>query len=322
MEKDSKGEGCMEILQRIKEEYGFNEVVMQENNIISTEVGRKKINFWQDQNLLDWHIKWRDWCNQSPNILTDRVYQTKSGKKEVAWEGGWFTLHDEVTTLYPMTKKEAVWGELFASMITFGEKEDSRQIEEEKRKGIPDLLAEQQRIVQSKKLAKNTKKIIYSCIQEGVRTAQKASALLEEQTSAMPVLDRMDSTKQGKAVFNHLFWQGSACLPKEGFADFVQLLNNWLLENGEASVRKLLEEIDKRCHFKKTYGKMLLAEALMPWELAAYLSSIEKVEGEERDATELHLFQAFQAKWDARRKLVICLCDWLENNRNREKVAT
>lgn len=300
----------MNFLQVVKNNYGFEKAIWKDQNTIETEHGLKRVLFWEDPYLLQWHIAWRDACSIFPFVLTNRMLRTTDGKTEVHWEKGWFTVHDTVTTLSPMSGAEHVWGMLLGNLISFGEKYKEKVLE--KRWKIPSLKKEEAMIWKTD-LKADAKNLLNACLKEGINRTKKGKSLIEANKD-LPLLDPLQTPSQGKAVFQMLYWEGTNLPPEKGFHSFVKFLQEWYIKNGETSLICLLNEIERYCPLREHYGKVLIGEAMLPWELEQFFNNLQKTNSQ-------RAYEIFVAEWEGKRKFVLLLGKWFADVRKKVAVT-
>ncbi|MCM2675193.1 hypothetical protein [Alkalicoccobacillus plakortidis] len=110
----------MDLLEELKQQYGWKNAVSLSEEIIETDHGLKRIRFWEDQDLLDWHINWRDHCYLAPVMLADRMIRTKDGDSFIPWNSSRVSVHDEITQAFSQQENGQVWGTLVGLMIRYG----------------------------------------------------------------------------------------------------------------------------------------------------------------------------------------------------------
>lgn len=307
---DRKGEVKMDFLQLVKKNYRFHKVERIDETTLQTEVGKKKVYFWKDRKLLDWHIDWRDQCNVHGQILTNRMLRTIDEKADVEWQEGWFTLHDEVTTLAPMKGKEEIWARLLTNLFHFGMEHESYTSLAEKR-DLPTFEEASSTILKAN-LPIEKKNILLGCLKESDVRLKKAVNILDN-TELDIVVDPIYSIEQGKAIFDMLYWEGTNERPEKGLRSFAKFLYEWYLNNGAQSTEKLLNEMNRILPMQENFKKLLIGEMLIPWELDEFLQTIESSPIEEN-------YERFISNWEKKRQLVNLLGKWYVEE--RKKVAT
>ena len=307
----------MDFLHQVMKEYNVTDVRLHDKQVIYTSEGLKRVRFWKDKSLLEWHIAWREGCKLNPYVTTDRMIQTKNEEKAVNYEKGWLTLHDEVTTLSPMKDYEHLWGMLFGQMLRYGVETDVAvdTISLQTPKKIESYEGLVSRVHM---LTSQQKQLLRSSYVEAKGRVIKAEAVRNFcQDISLPLIDPILSPKQGKNVFQLLFWKGSDEKPEKGYFSFHLFLLKWLQQHGEESVIKLLDEINKVVDLKEKQGYLLLAECIFPYE---YINLTKELHSRTTEMDTARMITKFQELWDSRRKLVLLLSNWLD--RKRKQVAT
>lgn len=110
----------MELLDRLKEQYEWQDVKFVNEQLVETELGRKRVRYWTDKALLDWHIAWRDGCSVTPYMQTDRMIRNKDQQAWIDWKEGWLTVHDEVDNSFRLNQSDQKVGQMIGTMIAYG----------------------------------------------------------------------------------------------------------------------------------------------------------------------------------------------------------
>lgn len=301
---DRKGEVEMDFLQVVKNSYQFRKVEKVDDVTIQTEYGRKKVYFWNDRSLLDWHIAWRDYCSVQGQILTNRMIRTHDQQPDVKWKEGWLTLHDEVTTLAPMKENEKAWAKLLEKMFTFGS--NNTQYASLAGERIYPNLAECTLDMIERTEDEQEKKKILGCLEESKLRLEKGRRIVENSDQQL-IIDPINTLQQGKAIFDMLYWEGTNSRPESSLRSFAQFLYEWYLQNGEHSMLTLLNELDELMSFREKFAKLLIGEILIPWEMDAFIKNTE-------NSKQLFIH------WENKRQLLNILNKWYADE--RKKVAT
>lgn len=300
----------MDVVHVIKDHYPFRNVKKIDESTIETEEGRKKIYYWSDPKLLDWHIAWRESCYFLPYILTNRMIRTKEQKTEVQWKNGWITIHDEVATRADLLGKEKALAILLEKMLRFGMKNDT-YFSLARKRHIPNFEGADNLILKTK-YEPNEKQILLSCLQESKKRLKIAHTYLKSAKRTV-LLDPFHSLEQGRDVFGTLFWEGTKRYPEIGLRPLANFLAEYYSRYGESSTIRLLDEMNALFPFRETFGEMLIGEVLFPWEMDEFLTNLKKEDGKEN-------YKRLTDVWEKKRRLLAVVKNWYTIQ--RKKVAT
>ncbi|MFA9458270.1 hypothetical protein ACERJO_16070 [Halalkalibacter sp. AB-rgal2] len=280
----------------LQENYNWGDVSYINNELIKTDKGLKRIRYWEDKQLLEWHISWRDHCSDTPYILMDRMLRTRNHKPYAEHEDGYITAHDEVVARYPISGQEPIIAKAIVSFIQYGLRTETNIIPQPVSKCfyengdsyVPHL--EENRRMECEFL-----------IREGEMREKKANALMElTDSTPLPYLDPMMSTDQMRSVAQVLYWVGTMEVPVVGYEHIARFLRNWYVEEGEQSCKKLMQGIVNQ--LEREQSIQILAEMLRPYELNDWQinvgdGAIDRESFEER-------FQLVKKEWDISKQLV------------------
>ena len=308
----------MNKLRLIKAEYNLENLQwVKEEEIFQSNVGKKRLRVWQDKQLLDWHIKWRDEVSKESGMMTDRMIHTKTGDPYIISEYGFLTIHDEVEGQYPCKGREAHWGELIAATLFYGcsiNKSNVSSIPSNE----PSLVSIKDRIRKLQLKDKMAKAVVEKSYFEAKKRVHKAEQITNEiLKSRLPILNQFRSFEDGREVFFQLYYICGEEKPVRGYDPLRHLLESWLTKNGKNSLVLLLEEINKSFNLKGEQGMLLLAQCLQPYELKEAMEQLES--SQEKEVSEI--INRYLENWERSRNLVHILSQWLEETRRKE-VAT
>ncbi|MBU8905063.1 hypothetical protein [Desertibacillus haloalkaliphilus] len=307
----------MKLRQLIEKEYELKITKWHDDDLLETDAGKKRIYHWNDQQQLEWHIKWRESCRPTIDVMINRMIRTKSGATHISFEEGWVSLHDEVTTLYPMEGHEAKWALLIGEMLASGKQwaEEFRESDAPIMTSIEQITSKVDEIVQLDEVARLVLK--RSCVEAKNRMAAAERLKKAEDDQPLPLMDPFVSLTQAKQIYNVMLWQATTKRPERGYRSIRLFLEQWLYENGEESLENLITVLHRHIDLTGQQGELILSECLQPWELDDCLKKLEETR---TSAEGLAQFEVFQQRWETSRKLVLLLSRWIDNE--RKKVAT
>ncbi|WP_088103722.1 hypothetical protein [Halalkalibacter urbisdiaboli] len=302
----------MELLDCLKDQYHWNDIQFIDNHLIETEHGEKRIRFWYDQELLDWHTQWRDQCSITPCVLIDRMIRTKDNETAIKWRDGWITIHDELKDVFPQRGEEETWGLMLGTMVKKGKQFESRYIEKQYEKPNLRLIDDHHT-----RLNKREQMLLAQCLTEAKERSKKAEQLRRScKNEAVPLLDPIHSSQQAKRVYHVLVWTGTENPPERSYRSYHSFLVKWLSKNGQASLELLLDAMERTGGFTREQALLLLAECLEPTELIPISLQFEQ------NADETAIRQAIEAslsEWEYSKRLVKVISSWLDK---KKKVLT
>jgi hypothetical protein len=289
------------MIEQLKARYGFVDATL-ENNQLLTDHGTKRLEYWQDKALLDWHTNWRDSCSVTPTVLMDRMIRTKDGKPFIKVDGRYITVHDHIAPSCLQKGYEQQWGTLLGAMVANGRKESKDREErakplEELECLLPSLEPEQQKVVKG-------------LWNEAEKRQAKAEKLAEEQKK-QPLMDRIEAPEQSGILFHILVVKGTTKPPEVGYGSMMRFLKNWYTEHGQESFCALLNALDAQAALTTPEKKALLAEGLQVHELDPLLSYASG----NRDKELAELVKHAVSDWDKTRTFVSAFASWLDEKR-------
>lgn len=301
------------MLRQIMSEYELSDLNwIIKDQIFLSESGKKRIRIWNDKQLLEWHVKWRDEISRQSGILLDRMIRTKAGEPFIICTNGWATIHDEIEAEFPTQGKEVEWGRLFGTALAYGLKHNDPCPNIKNKQEIP-LKAVKQSLDQLTHIDSMTKLILERSYFEAQRRNHQAMKLSEHiQTNKLPILLPFNSFTNAKEVFFHLFWVSGEDQPVRGYEPIRNLLEKWFEKNGEGSTLRLLETINNFYSLKEEQGSLLLAQLLIPYEFKRTVTQLWTQEKET-----VQIMDEYFKSWEITRKLVLLLSDWLEKDREK-----
>ncbi|WP_059103912.1 hypothetical protein [Shouchella shacheensis] len=296
------------MLTKLQEQYAWDEARFVTETLVETTQGRKRIHLWQDETLLNWHILWRDRCSVTPYVLVDRMIRTTEGKPYLKWKHRYVTVHDDLQEHFPQKGREGTWGMLLASMIENGLGTNHVATEE----APAPRYAELSHSLSSMEEAE--RQMVRRLMTEASVREKKAGKLLRSTNASLPIMDRVEETKQAKTTFDVLVWYGTTARPERGYYSLVRFLKEWRQRNGEESLLRLLEGIPEKVILGEDQGALMLAEALKPYELNHVAECVGKCSAEDLK----HEVKRALKEWEQTRGFVSLMANWLD----QKKVTT
>lgn len=292
------------LLTKLEEAYSLKEAKWIEmNRVVETDCGLKRIQYWEDEPLMRWHMNWRDDLGKNTPLLANRMIRTKAGDRAIKTENGWVTLQDEVYEPYSAARCETDWGKALAAMLQKG-------IETQKTSDIPFVQHSFSYDHWFHKVRSNKDRqsplMLKSLSAVKQRWMQAKQIFDKVKDSDPPVTDPIQTLAQGRNLYGRLYWVGGTNHPERGYRSFRNFLLEWLEQTDTASLERLFDSIDETFSLQGDQGYLLLAECLMPWDL------FDSGHGPNREGTEM-----FRGKWETSRQLVLCFSGWLDKKRRK-----
>lgn len=287
----------MELLDWLKEHYQWQDVKFVNEALIETEQGHKRLRYWSDKALLDWHIKWRDSCSVTPYVLADRMIRSKEQEAALAWKDGWLTVHDEVTDSHFIKERAEEIGMMIGAMIGHGVTTDStvKPVSQDE-PAFPQLYAHAPLFHGSQQ------SLLTSLLKEAETRMKKANALRERlKDEPLPLLDPITSFKQAKQVYQVLIWYGTMESPERGYRSLCVFLGRWLDAFGKEALEELLSGMYVEERVTREQAILLLAECLKSYELDPLVQLMK------RNPSDREIEQALQhatREWEQSKQLV------------------
>lgn len=302
------------MLRQIEAEYHLENLTwLKEDEIFASDFGKKRIRVWNNKQLLEWHIKWRDEVSKESGMMTDRMIRTKSGAPYIITELGFLTVHDEVDGQYQCKGRESEWGELIAATLVYGRSINKSNLISIPKKE-PSLLTIKNKIRKLQLEDQMAKLVIEKSYFEAKKRINKAEQITKEFVKeALPVLNPFHSFQDAKEIFFQLYFVCGDAKPVRGYHPLRHLLESWFKHNGKNSTTLLLEEINKSFNLKGEQGLLLLAECLQPYELEETINKLEKCD--EKEVSEI--VNRYFESWECSREIVMIISKWLEETRRK-----
>lgn len=302
----------MELLDWLKENYQWRNVKFVNEALIETEHGRKRLRYWSDKALLDWHITWRDECSVTPYMLADRMIRNKDQEAAITWKDGWLTVHDEVKQAVHGKSYEEKIGKMIGSMIAYGlNKEITIKPVERQEPQFRTLYSH------IPFLKEEDKSYVRALLQESDLRMNKVKEMKKQvKDENLPIIDPAMSIDQAKTVYDLMIWYGSNQYPEEGYYSLRNFLGNWLEEHGKESATKLIRAIVDHENVSHDQALLLLIECLKAYELDHLVAVLK----ENRPNLEMEeTLQNVTNEWERSRELVEVISVMIEN---KKKVFT
>jgi hypothetical protein len=300
----------MNIIHLLEKEYDLYGVSwMQEPTLLMTDYGEKRLRYWKDEQLLNWHVKWRDESSKDSGAVTDRMIRTKDGKTAVRYGEQWISLHDHSDAFFG-NFDEKQWGRFIGNML-------SAAVTEEKKQTWPmdsTTFNFKKCQVELEKYKGGNFHFLNTSLYEAEQRLTFAHVLKKKAKDAvLPLLERDISISNGKKIFHFLFYQGGDSWPVRSYLPIRKFLLEWLSHTSGPSLKNLLSEIDLTFPLHTEQGLLLLAEVVMPWELEEGLNHLSPHYLEELVTG----MQEYEKVWEENRNLLKIVTDWFDVNRRK-----
>ncbi|WP_078391833.1 hypothetical protein [Shouchella patagoniensis] len=291
------------MIELLKKRYGWEEAIIDQNGLVQTNRGLKRIHYWYDSALMKWHIDWRDNCNVTPYVIMDRMLRTIDGSAYVQLDDCMVTVHDEIKDAYGQIGHEENWGCFLGRMIECGRKHNVKKKWEK--------LQFEQLNDRLKNVSKDHRDQINGFIREAQKRTTNVFKLIGDNEVNMPVMDWLETPASGKGIFGVLVVNGSDQKPVEGYESLIRFLNKWLIAHGQESFHTLLDNMNRVAVLTKEEQRVLLAESLRVQELESLLHLVKEDDEDEMEK----LIQRTSRQWDETRLFVSNLATWLDGKK-------
>ncbi|MCM3715085.1 hypothetical protein M3202_13435 [Alkalihalobacillus oceani] len=296
----------MELLDWLKERFAWQDVRLVNEALVETEQGRKRLRYWSDKELLDWHIEWRDHCRVTPFILADRMIRATNKEPALEWKDGWLTVHDEVTGTVPSKEVAEKIGLMIGTMIAFGLETEAAVEPVVKREPLYAELRESLPILPQEQHA-----FVSSLVREAAVRRKKAAALESKLADErLPLLDPLHFSKETRHVYQVMIWQGTMERPERGYFTVRSFLESWLEHYGKDGCLELWKGM--QTYVSNEQAMLLLAELLKPYELDSLVTLLET---NPTDAAISGEINQLVAKWERSKELVALLSSSIDSRR-------
>ncbi|KYG32287.1 hypothetical protein [Alkalihalobacillus trypoxylicola] len=302
----------MELLDWLKDQYKWKEAKFIHQALIESDQGSKKIHFWLNKDLLDWHIEWRDKCSVTPCVIVDRMIRTKDQKAFIEWKDGWITVHDHVSEGYPEKGHEVEWGSLIGAMIKYGQETNSSLQPIQRTKNKYSQLEQLLPLISSEQRG-----LLKDYLQEKNFRMKKSEQLTELCDQSPPLIDCFYSVNQAKKIHGVLLWNGTVEPPEQSYHGIRHFLMYWLKEHGEDSFHRLLESISDMGGLNEEQMYLLLSECLKPYEMNLVVETIQRNEKSEQDIKNAIHYSL--SEWKHSKILVNLLSKWFDSRKRGSK---
>ncbi|WP_332689538.1 hypothetical protein [Halalkalibacter lacteus] len=287
----------MELLDWLKENYQWQSVKFVNEALIETEQGRKRLRYWSDKALLDWHIEWRDRCSVTPYMLADRMIRNKDQEASISWKGGWLTVHDEVDQSAVVSQSETEIGKMIGAMVHYGV-QSAVDVD-----SVPQKEPMYSELYSHVPFLRDShRQFIAPLLMESEKRMKKAIALKASfKNETLPLLDPITTPKQAKKVYQVLIWFGTRQPPERGYYSLRMFLSEWLEKYGRESLEILLAGMYEDDRVTREQAILLCAECLHPYELDSLVMMLER---NPRDTEIEEELQKITKEWERSKVLV------------------
>ncbi|MDO6656039.1 hypothetical protein [Anaerobacillus sp. 1_MG-2023] len=130
----------MDLVAIIEEKYDLKDVQwLEKPQLIMTHLGKRKLSYWRDRDLLEYHLNFRDRLFSQHGFLCNRMIRTNEGKRFIRIENDYMTVHDHVEEAYPLENVPEMKGYLLATLLSTGDQKATLTSHFPYRKTLEDL---------------------------------------------------------------------------------------------------------------------------------------------------------------------------------------
>jgi hypothetical protein len=299
--------GIINLLENEYEIYGVR--WKEEPHVLKTDSGDKRLRYWTDEQLLKWHVMWRDESATDSGAVPDRMIRTRDGDVAIFDGKHWVTMHDCSETEFGCEEVDR-WGQFIGHMLAVSVKPSFHSFDTE----VAPVLDLRVCLEKLKLYAEGNFHCIQTSVDEAKKRFQFAEAIQKKTNQVKrPILEKELNILNGKRIFNFLFYEGGDSKPVRGYLPIRSFLLEWLCQTSPLSLKMLLSQIHSVFPLNGEQGLLLLAEVSMPWELEDCVrlldnSTLEKmVQGMNR----------YEKLWEDNRLLLRTVTEWFEDNRRK-----
>ena len=112
----------MDVSDVLTNTYGFEVFTwLDKPNTFMTKVGKKKLSYWRERDLLEYHLNFRDRFFSEYGILCNRMIRALDGSPYIQYEDGYITVHDYIEERFLAGDYPEMKGYLLASLLGTGD---------------------------------------------------------------------------------------------------------------------------------------------------------------------------------------------------------
>ncbi|MBM7644729.1 hypothetical protein JOD45_000936 [Scopulibacillus daqui] len=252
----------MDILSLIKSNYYFQyaEWSRDHKQIIETDLGKRKVYFWNDVNTLRWHINWRHRLNCDA-FYVDRMLVTKSGQLFIPFEdGGFLTCHDVLEKRAELEGNERCWGQFIGAMLNRSLVPEARCLSLLKDKLNRTLDTFEYMNAMEPQMNAGEFQAIKHCIPKVWERIEIMKSLVRETKPAyIPLTTELLPLEKGRWLSGKLFWEIRQAAPILGYRSFCDFFNHWLAMTNQNSLISLIETVDEVSPLNRHANQLLAA---------------------------------------------------------------
>ncbi|WP_377888285.1 hypothetical protein [Alkalihalobacillus sp. R86527] len=274
----------MNITAVLQHKYGFEELNWNHTNfVIETNVGTKKVTYWRDRNLLEYHLNFRDRLFSKSGIMCNRMIRTRDGLPCVQIDQSFVTIHDVIDSSSAIDDDPEFKGFLIASLLEVSK--DFPYINQKDRDVFPYKAS-----IESLTHLKDKNQKYYSLL---VRTIPKVKQRLTPHKKMPPIC--YDGNEL-KVVEGQYYYDLSDAPPQPAHQVIRRALGFERIEDTQACWGSLLNAISKEL------ADQVVSALISPWEWQECINRMHSCEDEEE------IYYRFEKEWEATMEL----CDALK----------
>ncbi|MGB8002109.1 MAG: hypothetical protein WCF60_18715 [Anaerobacillus sp.] len=278
--------------------YGYKFISwLDKPNTFLTQVGKKKLSYWRERDLLEYHLNFRDRLFSEFGILCNRMIRTLDGFPYIQFEEGYLTVHDYIEEQFSEDEYPEMKGYLLASLLGTG---DLTECPPPYNKGSVFPFRQTINALTSiKKSHSDSYSLLVSLIPE---VKKRLSDTDQEGLPPLPYLDH-----QLKGVMGQVFFEASDEPPQPAYKIIQRELVNWQHSMNRREVKccfgAFVNGVDIEMN-ARVY-QVLIA----PWEWRDCILSLQKNSNVDQTMAR------FSEKWEAVRLMIRTLQLSIEDRR-------
>ncbi|MFC4618157.1 hypothetical protein ACFO4N_05370 [Camelliibacillus cellulosilyticus] len=286
-------------LNALRDHYPFGHVSLSEKeNIIRTDRGLKRVCFWTDQRLFDWHIRFRKRLADE-GVPVNRMFVTTGGSPGLFFNGGILSVHDVLEEPAALVGYEPMWSRAVAAILKVAETPVRAPLLPINAK---DAFEDFSVILKQAKDQEGEVKLLKKCERDALKQHKLAVGLKRRSVSSMPFLPRLDLS-DFKSFYRLLFWDVPQTEPQAGWKALAGFCRSWHQTAGAASLFKLLDDVDRHYPLRGTVIDHVFAEVVDPVEWTEAIQDLHRGGRFDKDR--------FIQRWDNRSRLAALIDEWI-----------
>lgn len=228
------------MLRSLEKGFRFRElrVVNPDPLIVGTERGLKRIRYWEDESLLEQHLRWRDRL-KGGHFFLDRMHVTASGAPLIRFGRLALTCHDAPVDQAPLVGHERLWAQTVGDLLR--RSRGAAAADSGSRLEWVERAYEQAR--QSGAFTDQSGKLLVSCYPYVRQRAVLCDRIRSRRGDQTFLLPRDFSWSDCKWIYGLLFIELGQLPPTDGYRSLGDFFLYVDLTEGDDCVRRLFRDL-------------------------------------------------------------------------------